>query len=584
MKAKHQKGVALIGSVLIMLIFLTLGFVFISTMSNDLQIASNQRRSLQALWIAEAGLQRAIWELDQDFETTRSWADGTPAGSPQSSDFYDLFSDDFGGGTYTIALKNIASNPGATQWWRDKIVVRSTGMLRGAKRTIEANLKVAMNGGGVDPGAVFSGSPLNGGAKITGNVTFRGSIYVKGRAEIDTLVLGGSAGVFNNYEQDGVLGSQIDAYLKARIPEIYDSELGMENLDARLYVYGGDLVLGGNSYTGKSQAVLTDRQPLNGVYVGGTTSGASHVVADEEVLSAADVPDIAFPGMLDWFEVNDDPNDVSYYRAAYPAYTDTELAMRMYEDAARDLGYYSGASDNLEGIYLAPDELDDSGTDLKGGEKMLFRPSSDGYKLQIDKDVRSFSVTRGSCKIEWDKDTRILAFTGSPIIYVDDPSRTSYDDVIMDLANDTGTVDANKIQYTGAATFVAKGIVEMGKGVANYDSGAGQRRFPNTDFLSILTPDKISFSSTNGADFTGYFYGETEIYFSKQVKIAGALVSNLITYANVPDVYEVPELIYALPAGVPGGPGDGSGGSGTGIWTIVFRYIEGEIQPWREVY
>jgi Tfp pilus assembly protein PilX len=581
---KNEEGVALISSVLIMMIFMAIGAVFIAVMSTDLKIASNQKRSAQALWIAEAGLQRALRELDQDFESTMNWADGS-LGEPQSTAFYSfLSSQSAGGGAYTIELKNIASNTAGTKWWRDRIVVKVTGTIKGAKRVIEANLEVERSGQGVDPGAIFSGSPLNGGGLIVGNVSFRGSIYIKGTATIDALVLSGNAGIFNNYDEDGVLGSHISAYLKARIPEIYDSELGMNSLDARVYIHNGDLNLGGNSYFGKNQASLTDRQPLNGVYVGGTTSGESHVFADVEELNNADIPDIPFPGMLDWFEVNDDSNDITHYQALYPGYTDTELAIKMYEDAAWDLDYYSGASDNLEGIYLDSDILDDSSVALSAGADPPFQPIGVGeYKLVIDKDTRTFSVTQGSHKIEWDKTTRVLNFTGSPLIYV--KGHSDLTENALELATGGGSIDANKIQCKGVATIVTDGDINMGKGVAAYDNGTGQHQFPHQSMLTVLTPDKIGFSATNDSDFTGYFYAETQIHFSKQVKIAGALVSNLITYANAPDIYEVPELIYVLPAGVPGGPGSGSGGgSGTGVWTIVFRYIEGEIQPWREVY
>ena len=298
MKNRGEKGIALISSVLIMMIFLAIGSVFIGVMSTDLKVASNQKRSLQALWVGEAGLQRAIYELDQDFESTVSWADGTPGG-PQSSGFYSFLSDGAAGGIYTIEFKNVASNDAGTLWWRDRIVARVTGKVKGAKRVIEANFRIERSGQGVDPGAVFSGSPLNGGGLIVGNVTFRGSIYIKGSATLDALVLSGNAGVFNNYEEDGVLGSDISPYLRSRIPEIYDSEIGMDSLDARVYIHNGDLNLGGNSYFGKNQVLLTDRQPLNGVYVGGVTTGETHVYADVKELNGFDVPNILFPGMLD---------------------------------------------------------------------------------------------------------------------------------------------------------------------------------------------------------------------------------------------------------------------------------------------
>ena len=176
---------------------------------------------------------------------------------------------------------------------------------------------------------------------------------------------------------------------------------------------------------------------------------------------------------------------------------------------------------------------------------------------------------------------RILTFTGSPLVYAQGPLPASGANA-LELAGALGTTEANKIQYKGVATLVIEGDVDMGKGVAAYDSGAGERRFPNTDCLSILTPETINFSDINGPEFTGYFYAEKEIYFSKQVKIAGALVANLITYDNVPDVYEVPELLYALPAGIPGGRGSASGTGGA--WTVALRSLQGALQGWREVF
>ena len=50
----------------------------------------------------------------------------------------------------------------------------------------------------------------------------------------------------------------------------------------------------------------------------------------------------------------------------------------------------------------------------------------------------------------------------------------------------------------------------------------------------------------------GAFFAQEEVVTAKQTQLAGTLVSNYFAATQVPDIYQVPELVKNLPPGMPG--------------------------------
>lgn len=72
MKTKGQEGVALLMAIFVLFFITLLVVAFLDITTIDLQIVKNQTTSLKALYIADAGIEDAIYELRQD----KGWEEG----------------------------------------------------------------------------------------------------------------------------------------------------------------------------------------------------------------------------------------------------------------------------------------------------------------------------------------------------------------------------------------------------------------------------------------------------------------------------------------------------------------------------
>ena len=93
-KFYDNSGSLLILSYLVIFVLLALGAAFIALSINESRVAERQRRTTLAFHIAEAGIERALYDLRQDFindADSPSWADGDINGltiGPDTTDFY----------------------------------------------------------------------------------------------------------------------------------------------------------------------------------------------------------------------------------------------------------------------------------------------------------------------------------------------------------------------------------------------------------------------------------------------------------------------------------------------------------------
>src|SRR3989338_6064579 len=118
-KLDDNRGSLLILSYLVIFALLALGAAFIAMSVNENRIAERQRRTTLTLHIAEAGIERALYDLRQDFvndASSPSWADGDINGmalGPNTASFYTITygagSTSLNGGSYAVQLKNVTS-------------------------------------------------------------------------------------------------------------------------------------------------------------------------------------------------------------------------------------------------------------------------------------------------------------------------------------------------------------------------------------------------------------------------------------------------------------------------------------------
>lgn len=192
--SRSEKGAALVIALLIMGVLLLLGTAFLTISSTETQIAFNQRDSVQALYNAEAGIERAKSYLDGlnasglSFNSTlNQWPFG------QNPDPVNRISVQMGAlsveGNYLVQITdNIDDNPSNPSNDVDKkVIATSTGIFGRAQRLIVATI------GTRTPVGVITGGNLtiSGNAEIGGsgaNIHSNGNITISGNPEVEKNV------------------------------------------------------------------------------------------------------------------------------------------------------------------------------------------------------------------------------------------------------------------------------------------------------------------------------------------------------------------------------------------------------------
>ena len=331
---RNEKGSLLLVTYFVVAILLGIGAAFLMLVSSESRIAERQRLTTIAFHITEAGVEKGLYELKQDFinaSGTPSWSDGDINGysiGPDTADFYTIpySSTSLNDGTYLVELKNVAGSS-------DDIWIRSTGTISGVSHTISIYTKMVSLSSWEY--AIFAGSGATG-TMINGVVDIRGSVIVLGDGLADgdyAMDLGGTAEIVgNNY-------STLDAGLLAKVPPLptttFNGEV-VETLNAELRVKKGLVGLSGASSVGEIDVSGNSvKETVDAVYVTdgwGGNQGANQVFSDNGSAQAYDLEDaMAFPSLSD----------------PYPGYAD-------YQDYLKNTGYVLTAAEAATLANLNP--------------------------------------------------------------------------------------------------------------------------------------------------------------------------------------------------------------------------------------
>jgi hypothetical protein len=301
----NEQGSVLVMAALVVVVLLALSAVFLLLASNEANLVERQRRESIAFHIAEAGIERMLYDLRQDFYndlTSPSWADGSINGitiGPDTSNFITVpyaFTS-LNDGNYTVKMKNLTSS-GESIW------VQSTGTYGDASQLLQIYVTIKR----ISPwdNAIFAGAGASG-AMVNGNVNIRGSVHIlgSGLSSSDYAIdLGGTAElVGNNY-------NSLDATLKAKVPALPTVIFGgetVETLNAELRVKRGIIGLSGSSTVGEANVTGNSvKESVDGSYVTdgfGGTQGESSVYSDNGWSVGYDLGDsVAFPHLSDPYQ------------------------------------------------------------------------------------------------------------------------------------------------------------------------------------------------------------------------------------------------------------------------------------------
>jgi len=277
-----------------------LGVAFVTIGTNEARIAERQKRTLQAFYIAEAGIEQALYDLRQDFldDLTPSWSDGDindKAVGPSTS-WYNFYSSatSLNGGTFTVQLQNITG-------LNDAIWVKSEGKLGDVTQTIQVYVRAFSTSPWNN--AIFAGAGAAG-AMVNGNVDIRGSVHILGTGLTSTdlaIDLGGTAElVGNNY-------SGLSVTLTTKVPALPTTVFNGETvstLNAKLRVKRGQIGLTGAATVGEADVPgNSTKETVDGSYVTDGFSGSQgtdNVYSDNGWSNGYDLGDtVTFPSLSD---------------------------------------------------------------------------------------------------------------------------------------------------------------------------------------------------------------------------------------------------------------------------------------------
>ena len=514
MSSKSESGVILLIVIILMLALTITGLAFLNAGVLENRLVRTEILKNQAFWLAEAGLERALWNLKEDFENgSEDWTDGWINGmevesAPLPGDqghWWRL-------SMLTPTLENVGENSVWLQYVftedeppepkKDAIYVRSTGTVENRSKTLVVRATLEK----FSPwyGAIFAGTGAGAGTVINGNALIHGSVLILGdELEPDALAMDttGTAGIRNNYE-----GMRPEL-----VPRVPGSPETVNSLGAKLRVKVGIVGLSGTATVGEPDDPDDPFNPddpfdikkqMDGVYIGttpeydryGGNKGAENVYSDNGKENMYNLPDsIRFPSLT----TGPDP-------------------------------YLEYLRDHSLQITLPENKI--------SSETLTFEP------------IENYDdVTKLTNSIAWDQSAGILTVKG--IVYVIAESLQLGESKEMIEYKGTGTlVVGNEYGSSAGDIVIHSHLLAHGTYIDEGEDG-----FPH--HALGLVANRIELATPGDAQLmmTGAFYAEDEIVSTQQNAIAGTFVSNIFDMGtNVPRIYEVPELVDNLPPGLPG--------------------------------
>lgn len=535
---RGQRGTALVLALFLITVLTVLGTMVLNTAIVEIKMAQNQKISSQVFYAAEAGLERGLLMLIDDFETEggTAWGNATYPGwgetvsesavtgsttfdpDVRSLDMYTSSPDPnlrkltLGGGhtvnnlTFDLYLYRVSA---------DEVYVMSHAYGNGGIAAIEYHL--AMEDLSPYNNAIFTGSGVSG--NFQGSVNLAGSIYSKG-----TLDIGANVKITNNYTTGH----------HPLVPgdDLYDMLPAVTDLDTKIRVKGGDLNIQSVSaqigYAGTNNHV-------EGIYVDGATnvdSVGTHYYGDPPNLTS-EVPDVPMPGIYDGIrEIFEDLGvDIDACIASKSGANDAAIATSIYADWASGTGCLSAQPST--GIVINASAF---GNIIQGSSPDMSYLDGAGNGLIFDTSTDTLTI-KGNVIIIGDLNFGI-ANGNDTITY----------EVYGDSSGGFSQADGGNLYVSGDLEIRGSFRPDPNKGYLKGITGVD-----DINSLGVVTPESITFTGKNGDIHTGFFYAEKQINFNKQSKFAGTIVAGLVNYAQVPDVYQVPNLEDYLPPGVPGG-------------------------------
>lgn len=196
----NQKGMALLTTLIFVFILVIFAVALLTMTSNDTKLSTLQKESTRAFYLAETGIDKALWYLNTPIELggkdKYSWRPikATPDHDPSNENEY-----------YEISIKNVGIANGLEKD-TDRIEITSTGIVKEGKYSTGKRTILVTADIGISPSSNVSydhailtdgNMTLNGGISISGSIHSNGDITNNGTLELVPIDGASASGTSN---------------------------------------------------------------------------------------------------------------------------------------------------------------------------------------------------------------------------------------------------------------------------------------------------------------------------------------------------------------------------------------------------
>jgi len=554
MKKTTRHAFASVTVVLVMFIGLVLVLGLAGYASSTLMRARNEKAAFVAFQAAQAALDNEVSTAYTQLMTDRG-------AFKQSSRTVSSEIDSIAPGV--VATATVVPTADTSVAW---VTATATYM----NRTRSVRTLIATRNVSIWNNAIFAGTGASGQA-INGNVDIRGSMHLLGDGEAYSDLNGNgkwdAAESFTDTNRNGVwdpgepfvdanhdgVWNSAEPYNDSNMNGVYDDPIMTTELNS---TFSGNAYVG-NNYSGMPaalRALVPNPPKISGVETLGTEVRVKHgkvAISGSATIGASGLIDGgASKNTVDGMYVND-------------GFTGNQGAASVYSDNGTsnqyDLNYLGFTFPLISGI--GAQEYTDSGGTIWDTQELYLNTRSNTVPVA--------SITGATPAFSY-ADTNGNSISFTPAVYsgktLVSPPTLNVTGVIKIAGDLTIGNSKEELRYSGNGTIYSSGNINIH---ASFLPKSGTI-FPTTSRIGLIAKKNMYLACGNGdaqLSMAGAFYAQGTIVSAKQNQIAGTFVANFYDMGtNVPNIYQVPELVRNMPPAMPGDK----------------AYYTAKIRMWRE--
>jgi hypothetical protein len=529
---KKTQGSVSVYVLLTMMVLLTASLGVTALSVGSLGRATNEKKSLTAFEGAQASLEWSISKGYKDMEQNDGFF------IEQTYELSDVINPV---APSANAWARIVPQPDATWAW-----ITGNAYYKGTVRSVRSLVRV--RNVNIWNNAVFAGTGA-GGRAIDGNVDIRGSMHILGDGEafsdLNNNAKWDAAEPYTDSNKNGVwdpgepftdnngdgVRNLAEPYNDTNWNGVYDPPLTQTDLNSSFY---GDAHVG-NHYSGMPvslEALIPPAPKINGIEQLNSEvrvkhgqiaiNGTATIGTDKAIDGGTSKSKIDGAYVSDGWTGNQGASQVYSDNGTNTGYDLNHIAIQM--PIISGIGAQEYKDPNTGVIYTTEEQYLDA--------KALTIPVN---TITAATSSFSYGPDANGNAITWDKATGTLNLKG-----------------VIRVVGDLQIGVKDTIRYTGNGTIYATQDIKVD---GNFLPAAGTT-FPTTARAGLIAKRHMLLAAGAGSaqlSMAGAFYAQGTVFSRKQNQILGTFVGNFYDMGtNVPNIYQVPDLVRNMPPAMPG--------------------------------